>query len=264
MSQQLTSEHSDVEALLRVSAKAFDYPRTPNIAMGVGLRLDDEARTHVIAAWFTGWLRQVVARPVLRIALAVLLVAAVVVASALVVPQSREALADFFGLSHVKVEVGPVLELPPPVLSPDSFAEPATLSAAQERVDFVIRLPTVDGTRMTPDAVYIEDRSPGAEVVITVYEEEGFDLYQSAQGHFSKGLPSSDLLLDTTVHGQEAIWIGVGGHIASSLDDQGRVVVETLRSIERATLLWEEMGVTYRLETRMSLEEAIRIAESLR
>ncbi len=265
MSQQLTSEHGDVEALLRASAEAFDYPKTPNIAARVANRLDDEARPYTFAGAFTGKLRQVLDRPVLRAAAAVLLVAVVVVSSALVVPQSREALAEFFGLSHVKINIGPVLDPPPPVLSPASFAEPATIASAQAKVDFEIRLPAVDGTRMTPDAVYIEDRSPSAEIVIAVYEEEDFDLYQSANGFFGKGgIPSSEVLLETDVHGYEAIWISRGGHIASSLDDQGRVVVETLRSVERATLLWEEMGVTYRLETSPPLDEAIRRAESLR
>ncbi len=265
MSQQLTPEYADIDALLYASAKAFDYPKTPNIAARVRIQLDGEARSHVSAASFADKLRAVMARPVLRAAAAVLLVVALVVASALVVPQSREALADFFGLSHVKIEIGPVLGPPPPILSPGSFAEPATIASAQATVDFEIRLPVVDGTQMAPDAVYVEDRSPGAEVVIGVYEEEDFDLYQSANGFFGKGgIPSSDVLLETDVHGQDALWIGFGGHIASSLDDRGRVIVETLRSVERATLLWEEMGVTYRLETSLSLDEAIRIAESLR
>lgn len=265
MSQQLAPEYGDVEALLQASAGALNYPKTPNIAMRVRIQLDDEARSRTIAGSFTDRLRQIMARPVLRAAIAVLLVVAVVVSSALVVPQSREALADFFGLSHVKIEIGPVLGPPPPVLSPASFAEPARLESAQDSVDFAIRLPVAQGARMTPDAVYIENRSPGAEVVIAVYEEEDFDLYQSANGFFGKGgIPSSDVLVETEVHGQEAIWIGFGGHVARSLDSQGRVLIETERTVERATLLWEEMGVTYRLETSLSLDEAIRIAESLR
>ena len=265
MRQQITSEHGDVEALLRASAEAFDYPRTPNIAARVANRLDDEVRPYTFAGSFAGKLRQVLDRPVLRAAAAVMLVAVVVVSSALVVPQSREALADFFGLSRVKIEIGPVLGPPPPMLSPASFAEPATLSSAQVRVDFAIRLPVMDGARMTPDAVYIQYRAGGAEVVIAVYEEAQFDLYQSAYGFFGKGgIPSADVLQEADVHGYKAIWISGGGHIAWFLDDQERVVVETLRSVERATLLWEEMGVTYRLETSLPLDEAIRIAESLR
>ncbi len=265
MSQQLAPEYGEIDVLLHASAKAFAYPRTPNIAAGVFIRLDDEGQSHAIAGSFIDSLRQTFARPALRVAAAVLLVAAVAVGSALAVPQSREALADFFGLSHVKIEIGPVLGPPPPVLSPASFAEPATLGSAQDRVDFAIRLPAIDGTRMTPDAVYVEGRSPGAEVVITVYEAEDFDLYQSANGFFGKGgIPTSDVIQDASVSGQEAIWISFGGHIASSLDGQGRVFIETERTVERATLLWEETGVTYRLETSLSLEEAIRIAESLR
>jgi len=64
--------------------------------------------------------------------------------------------------------------------------------------------------------------------------------------------------------GQPALWIDEGGHIASFLDEAGRVVVESRRTVDRATLLWEEGGITYRLETSLSQEEAIRVAESLR
>ena len=259
MSQQLTPEHGDVDALLRASAKAFSYPRTPRfIAASVRIRLDDEAS-------ITERLRAVVARPVLRAAAAVVLVAVVIVSSALVVPQSRAALADFFGLSRVKIEIGPVLGPPPPVLSPDSFAEPATLQTAQEAVDFEIRLPTERGVQMLPNAVYVETIGrASAPVVILVYASEDFDLYQRSMGFYGKGLPDAELARESSVHGQPAIWIDSGGHIARSLDADGNLLVETERTVERGTLLWEDGGISYRLETGLSEEEAILLAESLR
>ena len=260
MSQQLTPEYGDVDALLRASAKAFSYPRTPNvIAANVRDRLDDDASS------FAERLRAVVARPVLRAAAAVLLVAVVVVSSALAVPQSREALADFFGLSRVRIEIGPLLGPPPPALSPDSFAEPATLRTAQEAVDFEIRLPTERGAQMLPDAVYVQNiGGASAPVVILVYEGEDFDLYQRSIGFYGKGLPDAELARESSVHGRPAIWIGSGGHIARSLDADGNVLIDTERTVERGTLLWEDGGISYRLETGLSEEEAILLAESLR
>ncbi|MCH7700026.1 MAG: hypothetical protein IH865_13910 [Chloroflexi bacterium] len=259
MSQQLTPEYGDIDALLRASAKAFSYPATPNvIAASVRTRLEDEAS-------FVERLRAVLARPVLRAGAAVLLVAAVVVASALVVPQSREALADFFGLSSVKIEIGPLLGPPPPVLSPDSFASPATLQTAQEAVEFEIRLPTERGVQMLPDAVYVEDiGGTSPPVVILVYESEDFDLYQRSMGFYGKGLPYAELARESSVHGRPAIWIGSGGHIARSLDADGNLLIETERTVKRRTLLWEDGGISYRLETGLSEEEAILLAESLR
>jgi hypothetical protein len=46
-------------------------------------------------------------------------------------------------------------------------------------------------------------------------------------------------------------------------DPAGNIQPETLR-LAGNTLLWQEGGVTYRLEAQVSLEEAVRIASSLR
>lgn len=256
MSQQLSPEFNNVDALLRSTAAAFTYPRTPDIATRVRARLDSEPRTKSIIAR----VRAAISLPVLRVAAASLLIVAVAVGSALAIPQTREALADLFGLSSVKIEVGPVEGPPPPVLSPRSFASPATLSGAQEAVPFDIRLPSEDGVRILPEAVYIQ----GVAIVILSYESQDFDLYQASSGFYGKGLPDADLARESAVHGQPAIWIGSGGHIARSLDADGRLLIETERTVERGTLLWEEGGISYRLETGLSEDEAILLAESLR
>ena len=261
MSQQLSPEFNDIDALLRSSAAAFSYPRTPNIAARVSAQLDTQPfQTSIMAR-----ARALMSRPVLRVAVASLLVAVVAVASALAVPQSREALADLFGLSSVKIDVGPVEDPPPPVLSPRSFATPTTLSSAQETVEFEIRLPAEDGVRLPPEAVYIQGiGGTMATVVILGYESQDFDLYQSSIGFYGKGLPDADLARESAVRGMPAIWIDSGGHIARSLDAEGKLLIETERTVERGTLLWEEGGISYRLETGLSEGEAILLAESLR
>ncbi len=260
MSQQLSPELRNIDALLRSSAAAFSYPRTPDIATRVRARLDSEP----YPASIIERVRAAMGRPVFRVAAAMLLVAVVVVASALAIPQSREALADLFGLSSVKIEVGPVEGPPPPILSPESFASPATLSSAQDAVAFEIRLPAEDGARMLPEAVYLEDiRDTGAPMVILVYESEDFDLYQRSVGFYGKGLPDANLARESAVHGQPAIWIDSGGHIARSLDDDGKLLIGTERSVERGTLLWEEGEIFYRMETGLPEDAAILLAESL-
>ena len=256
MSQQLSPDFSGIDALLRSSGAAFSYPRTPDIATRVRARLDSEPYPVSIMERVCAAMR----RPLFRVATALLLVAVVAVASALAIPQSREALADLFGLSSVKLEVGPVEGPPPPILSPNSFASPATLTSAQEAVAFEIRLPVKNGVRILPEAVYLQ----GIGIVILSYESEDFDLYQASTGFFGKGLPDADLARESAVHGQPAIWIESGGHIARSLDADGKLLIETERTVERGTLLWEEGGISYRLETGLSEGEAILLAESLR
>ena len=64
---------------------------------------------------------------------------------------------------------------------------------------------------------------------------------------------------ETTVNGQRAIWaIGPYPILYSNGD-----VDYDMRLIDGHVLIWAEGNVTYRLETDLSLEEAIKIAESL-
>jgi len=252
---QPTPEFNDVDALLRASARSMRYPRTPNVGDRVGRLLAAEETS--AAGWELSRLSA------LRIAAAAALAILLVVAVTLLTPQSREALADFFGLSRVDVEVGPVLGPRPPILHPDNFAAAATLAEAREVANFDLKLPAEDGQPLLPDVVYVEGGSRRAPAVIFVYEDEGFDLYQTRQAYFGKGSPGVASFHETQVGGVPALWFEEGGHIARTLDEQGRVVIESERTVERATLVWEDDGITYRLETSLPDEDAIAVAESL-
>jgi len=266
MNEELHPEIVQVDALLRRASRALTYPPTPAIAAAVAGRLREagqrppSSRTQATVDVLRGWW----SRRAARLALVGVIGLLAVLSLALAIPQSRSALADFFGLSHVRVEVGPIQGPTPPLLSPERFARPASVSQAQELVDFPLRFPTRKSLRLRPDAVYLQGEAANAPVVIFVYEDEGFDLYQTRGGFFGKGGPDPSLIHEIEFGGQPALWIDEGGHIASFLDEAGRVVVESRRTVDRATLLWEEGGITYRLETSRSQEEAIRVAESLR
>ena len=247
-------EIAPVEELLRSAAASLAYPPTPPIARAVQARLREAGRGPARAEHW--W-----ARPAFRLALAA---AALVVAVTIALPQSRSALAKFFGLSNVRIESQPTAGPTPPALSPQSFARPSSIEDARSIVDFALRFPTSDGDQLEPDAVYLQGEDAGRPVVIFVYEDEGYDLYQSRLGIFSKGGPDPSLVHELSFAGHNALWIDEGGHIATFLDEQDRLVVESRRTVGRATLLWEEDGITYRLETSLSQQEAIDVAESLK
>jgi hypothetical protein len=249
MNEEPRPELREIDALLRSAARAFAYPAPPPLAAAVRPRIATKGPRRI--EW----------RAALGPALAVLVVAAVALGALLAVPQSREALADFFGLSRVRIETvspGPT----PPALSPDSFARPVMADEAQAAVDFELRYPARDGEPLNADATYVYGERGGAPVVILVYD--AFDLYQTRLANFNKEIDYSAPVEEVEVAGQPAVWIETGGHIASFVDGEGRLVVETRRSVDRATLLWEREGLTFRLETSLSLEEAIAVAESLR
>ncbi len=248
-----------MEALLRRAATAFAYPPTPHLAAAVQSRLRERASlTDRLGATLAGWRRQP-AMAALGMALAVV----VALGAAIAVPQSRGALADFFHLSHVRLDTGPTAGPTPMVLAAGNFARPSTADEARQAVDFPMKFPTRDGASLQPDAVYMQGENSNMPVAIFVYEQEGYDLHQTRQGFFGKGVDPA-IVHQISFAGHSALWIDEGGHIAQFLDAQGRTVVESRRTVERATLLWEENGITFRLETLLSQADAIAVAESLR
>lgn len=255
MSAELPDDIVGVDAALRLASRTFAYPPTPNIAAGVSARLRETSRRRALPDFGS-----LLAQPAARFAAAAAAAAVIALGAALAVPTSRGALADFFGLSHVKVSVGPAEGPTPPVLAPESFARPSSLIDAQTAVEFPLRFPAQDGDRLQPDAVYIQGETWDMPIIIFVYED--YDLYQTQLGYFGKGLPANSFE-EISFAGLDALWIYQGGHIAEFLDAQGRTVVESRRSVDRATLLWEENGITYRLETSLDQQAAIAVAESL-
>ena len=65
-----------------------------------------------------------------------------------------------------------------------------------------------------------------------------------------------------TVDGTDAIWIEGGPHTVVVADENGEYVEERTR-LAGNTLLWERDGLTLRLESGLSRDEAIQLAESL-
>ncbi len=252
MNQELDRELMQVESLLRRAAADFPYPPTPDIASGVRARLNEPRPSR----WpqLSGlWQRPAFA--------AGGLVAAVVIAlgAAISIPTSRSALADFFGLSHVSFLRDDGASPTPPVLAPSNFARPSSVEEVRGIVDFPVRLPADE-----PDAVYIQGEEFDAPIAIFVYSDAGYDLYET-RGSYSQKLIHSELQSHLiSFSGHDAYWVEQGGHVVQSLDSEGRVVIESRRTVDRATLIWEEGGITYRIESSLPQAETVAVAESLR
>jgi hypothetical protein len=153
---------------------------------------------------------------------------------------------------------------PPPTPSADllNLAGETTLAEAQAQVDFPIRLPTEPLDLGSPDKVYLQDLN--GPVVILVWldpdqpERVRLSLHQFGPNTLAgKGAPQT--LQETTVHDHPALWVS-GPHL---LQVRGQEY-DLIRLVEGKVLIWVEGDLTYRLETEGSLEEAVRMAESLR
>jgi hypothetical protein len=175
-------------------------------------------------------------------------------AVALVVPASRTALAEFFGLDNVHVDVEPKSTALPTVPS-EEFGRAATLDEARDALDFRLALPA-EGE---PDAAYLIEDQAGPAAAILVYERDGFELWETERLEFGKGVRLQSFVREVEVNGEVGVWIDPG-HTAY-LEAAG---LETFRrGVDRGVLLWERDGVTYRLETSQTQEEAVEIAESV-
>ena len=97
-----------------------------------------------------------------------------------------------------------------------------------------------------------------------------FVLYQATRFLYGKMVPgdSGTVITETHVSGQRALWLTGAPHVLVTLDRYGKPVLGLERPVNANTLIWEtgdfDTGVTYRLETALSLAEAIEFAESLR
>jgi hypothetical protein len=83
------------------------------------------------------------------------------------------------------------------------------------------------------------------------------------EGYYQKTLESETQVVPVTVNGDRGYWIGGPPHFFYYVDPTGRAVDDTHRSVGN-TLIWSDGDVTYRLESQLGMDEAIRLAESLR
>lgn len=219
------------------------------------------------------------ARPVRRslvIAVALLLVAATVAA------------AIGLGLPGIRILFGPPPITTPgatvPPSGPAASLEPGATLGLGERVDvglvaqraaFPVRFPT-DPIAGRPDTAWIDPTKAGQVSLVwrsrpdlpaTFDPRVGMLLGQFNglldQGMISKMIDSGTVVERVRVGGNPGFWISGDPHFFFYETADGRVVDDSRRWVGD-TLLWTEGGLTYRLETALGRDTAIRIAESLR
>lgn len=145
----------------------------------------------------------------------------------------------------------------------DDLAGETTLEAAQKWFGYPLRLPTYPPDLGSPDRVFKQDLGGRAVLMVWVDPQEPdsirLDLLVLSSGAFaSKGGP--EVIQETRVSGRPAVWTE-GRHFLhlGGSRYQGVTLV-----VEGSILIWEEGDLTYRLETDLPIEEAVKVAESLK
>jgi hypothetical protein len=267
-----SSDLDGFEIALRASAAEMAYPSTPPIAAAVSARLQAAP----------GPVRR--SRPWAWALVAVL----VVISALLLVPPARAAILDFIQIGVVRILRGPVAPPVPipltatpgvpqaPTALPVTPVQPSamppsqalglagqmSLQQAARKTGFHILLPTHPPDLGPPDAVYVQDQ--GSPMLLLVWLDPQdparvrMTLHEIAPGSWAITKYDPRVLQETTVAGERAIWTEGPYMLQASNGDY----VER-RLVNGHVLIWAHANITYRLESDLLLEEAVKVAESL-
>lgn len=240
---------NELERALTAVGRSLDVPEAPDLVPAVLAQLGSRSP----------------ARPERRRwILAVALVVVAALAATLAIPDARSALFRFFSIGGERIEL--VEALPEVPVQDDlelALGEQVTLAQARRTSSFPLRVLVEP-----PDRVYVGERG----TVWFLYGSPERPRLLFAQSSLLP--PGEDVLLKklsgpetgverVDVDGSPGIFLSGEAHFLVLLDENGFIVEESAR-LARDVLIWERGGVGYRLEGDLSLDEALRLARSLR
>ncbi|MBN1452994.1 MAG: hypothetical protein JW963_18395 [Anaerolineales bacterium] len=263
---------------LKEVARRFHYPPTPDVTESVMKSLEggNRPRARMRSAWLVAGL--------LVLALAVLF--AVPGVRAEIVRFLQVGVVRIFPSDPTQTDEAPLSQIPttatPAAFPPSTATPPAdftpyvppytvsisglagemTLAEAQSRTPFPIRLPEYPAELGDPDLVFLQEDGP---MIVLAWNDPN-DLQKIRLSLHEIG-PEGPLvskieplvIQETQVNGSYAVW-AQGPYLVQLSSG----AYDLRRTVEGNTLIWEAERITYRLESNLSLEETIRIAESLK
>jgi hypothetical protein len=151
---------------------------------------------------------------------------------------------------------------PPYSVSMAGLAGETTLADAQSNLPFKIRLPEYPADLGAPNRVFLQE---DGQMVILVWTDPNdpqkalLSLYEIGPGGVIIQKFEPRVIQETQVNGQYAVW--VQGPYMLQLTNG---MYDFRRLVQGNTLIWEEDKITYRLESNRTLEDTLKIAESLK
>jgi hypothetical protein len=198
----------------------------------------------------------------------------------LAVPDARARIAGWFRVGVINILPDAPTEAPaeassevtPGPATPSSPAQiPAalrelsgltTLEEAQQESGFRIQLPGYPDDLGDPDLVF---RQQLLDLVVLVWLDDNdpdsvqLSLYEFLSSNPIVNKIEPTVLAETDVNGHPALWLEGPYPLEVRSGD-----LEWMRIVEGRSLVWENDGITYRLESLLTLDESLRIAESIR
>lgn len=259
-----------LHARLLSAARTFNYPPTPHLAAKERLRVQALAKSKMNGRDESAGSRransssaQAVRGRWVRIGWALAVI--ILLASLLLASPVRARVIEWLRLGAVRLFLRPEATLPVPnqLDAISNLAGETTLTQAAQQAPFPLMLPAYPPDLKEPQHVYLQQIKDTA-VVIYVWlkpdapEEVRLALYQIGLGDVYQKQLMRDVQ-ETFVNGLWALWVE-GPYLLTTTGGD----VEKRRIVQGHTLIWSSGMFTFRLETDLSLEEARKIAESLK
>jgi hypothetical protein len=241
---------SELERALHLLGQRLEVPETPDLVGAVLPRLEPRRQ------------RRLVERR--RWVLAVAVAALALLGATLAIPDARSALFRILHIGGERIEF--VDELPDIEPLDDlelMLGERVTLEEARARSEIELR-----ELEDAPDRVYLGERGTvwflygtPANVRLLVAQTPFTTVDES--GLMKKVAGSGTRVEPVLVDGAEGAFLDGEAHFLFVLDENGNPVEATAR-LAKDVLIWDDGGIAYRLEGDLELDEALRLARSLR
>jgi hypothetical protein len=228
----------DLGENLRDLGRRLDVPPTPDVTTAVLNRLDEPPPSP----------RRRVPRLVTAAIAALLALATAMVVS----PAVRAAVFDLLRIGGVDIHQNE--PAPTPTAETPLGDRDLSLAEAREAVDFALRLPAGLGE---PDTVRVTDD----RVVTMSFGEVRVDQFDGGLDPIFEKFAMADDIHRISVGDRPGIWVD-RPHVVVYTDEDGVTREEGAR-LAASTLIWEDDGVTYRVEGDLTQPEALAIAESM-
>lgn len=259
---RMTLSDADLEHRLTALGSRLRYPPTPDVTAAVRPQLE-QARGRE-RPWPAAGRWRALLYPVFA---ALLMLGSLLALSA----GARSAVASWFHLAGVQIEERP--PAPGPLGHSLNLGTHLTLGQAQRSVPFHISTPP--GALSKPDEVYVGNRSQMGPSVALVYQSRRGLRPASTTGagllimEFralfwdAKLLAPGTSIQQVRVNGDVGIWLSGRPHDLFYVDRHSRILRDTGRLAGNA-LVWQRGTVTFRIEGRLNLNQALSIARSMR
>jgi hypothetical protein len=157
---------------------------------------------------------------------------------------------------------GPTLASSPAATVDLPLSGATTLAQARQKAGFPLRLPTYPASLGEPAAAYYQNL--GGPVVVLVWMDPNdpakvtLSLQMIGKGSYAVEKFQPPIVAYTQVNGHPAVWTEGPYLLQEKSGEPG-----LLRLLKGHVLIWKDGDITYRLETSLTVDEAVKIAGSL-